>query len=176
MSKVFVISDTHFGHKNIIQFEKEKRPYKTIEEHDQDLLQRWNAVVKPEDTIWHLGDVYFSEGWKVLPHLNGKKRLVLGNHDAKKEDVLMRYFHRIYGVATWNDYILSHVPVHPYQLGDKSRFKGNIHGHMHSKRVFKQEFDFAELGPDPNYFCVSVEQTGLKPILMEDAVKRNFPK
>lgn len=162
MSKVFVISDTHFGHKNIIQFEKEFRPYKTIEEHDQDLLQRWNAVVGPEDTVWHLGDVYFSDGWKVLPHLNGKKRLVLGNHDAKKENVLMRHFHRIYGIASWNDYILSHVPVHPYQVGEGKRFLGNIHGHMHSKKM-----------DDPRYFCVSVEQIGLQPILIEEVVKRD---
>jgi len=164
--KVYVISDTHFGHRNIIKFEQEKRPYSTIEEHDLDLLQRWNSVVRPIDTVWHLGDVYFSDGWRILPQLNGNKKLVLGNHDAKKEEVLMRYFFRIYGVAQFGDCILSHVPVHPYQLA--TRYTKNIHGHMHSKRVQTDHPIKDEI--DERYVCVSVEQTDLKPVLLQHVI------
>lgn len=157
--KVWVISDTHIGHENIIQFEKEKRPYSSIEEHDLDLVQRWNSVVRPKDTVWHLGDVYLGDGYKVLPHLNGYKKLVLGNHDAGKEEVLMQHFGKIYGITSFDDYILSHVPIHPYQL-QGHRFKGNIHGHTHSWSL-----------PDPRYISVSVEQQNLTPRLMSDVIK-----
>lgn len=172
--KVWVISDTHFGHTNIIQFEKEKRPYSSIEEHDLDLLKRWNDVVHPRDTVWHLGDVYFGDGWKVLSQLNGYKKLVLGNHDAGKEEVLMQHFGKIYGITSFGDCILSHVPVHPYQLGEGFRFKKNIHGHMHSGRMLKNSFNLAdpeESDYDERYVCVSVEQTGLQPVLLQDLIK-----
>jgi calcineurin-like phosphoesterase family protein len=170
--KVYVISDTHFGHANMLKFEPEARGhYKDIQEHDLDLLARWNSVVEPEDTVWHLGDVYFAKGWEVLPHLNGKKRLVLGNHDAKKEEVLMRHFFRIYGVAVVGDYILSHVPVHPYQLAN--RFKKNIHGHMHSKRVLLP-YTGEGLIYDTRYVCVSVEQTDLKPVLLQSVIQNGL--
>lgn len=159
-SRVYVISDTHFGHEKIIQFEKEKRPYPSIEEHDLDLLQRWNSVVRPRDTVWHLGDVFFGDGYKILPHLNGYKKLVLGNHDAGKEEVLMQHFDKIFGITSFDDYILSHVPVHPYQVGKHFRFRGNIHGHMHSERM-----------DDPRYACVSVEQQDLTPRLLTDVIK-----
>jgi len=51
MNRVFAIGDTHFGHKRIIEFEAVNRPYATIEEHDRDLVARWNAAVKPNDTV-----------------------------------------------------------------------------------------------------------------------------
>jgi calcineurin-like phosphoesterase family protein len=59
VNRVFVTSDTHFGHKRVIEFEAAHRPFATIEEHDRELIARWNATVKPKDTVWHLGDVYF---------------------------------------------------------------------------------------------------------------------
>ncbi len=170
--KIWVTSDSHFGHRNILKFEPGARGhYKNIEEHDLDLLARWNSVVRPNDTVWHLGDVYFAKGWEVLPHLNGKKKLVLGNHDAKKEEVLMRHFFRIYGVAVVGDCILSHVPVHPYQL--EHRFKKNIHGHMHSKRV-QISHPNNGLQTDPRYVCVSVEHTDLKPVLLQSVIQQGI--
>ena len=57
MNRVFVIADTHFGHKRVIEFEAAARPFATVEEHDAELVRRWNAVVKPKDTVWHVGDV-----------------------------------------------------------------------------------------------------------------------
>src|SRR6201993_5271885 len=129
--KVWVISDTHFGHHNILKFESEKRGhYRDIFEHDWDLVQRWNSVVKPGDTVWHLGDVYFgpkesNHAQEILKALVGYKRLVMGNHDVNREHVLRQYFDRIYGVAEYGRCILTHVPVHPYQL--EKRYAKNIH-------------------------------------------------
>lgn len=156
--KVYVISDTHFGHRKIIEFEKEARPYATILEHDLDLVERWNSVVRAEDTVWHLGDVYFGrDAHRILGALKGYKRLVLGNHDARHEDVLRTYFQRIYGCAEYGGCILTHIPVHSYQL--EKRYAKNIHGHMHSKKL-----------DDARYVCVSVEHTNLTPVLMTAAM------
>lgn len=173
--KVFVTSDTHFGHRKIIEFYKEERPYATIEEHDRDLVDRWNAVVRKEDTVWHLGDVYFGrDGHQILSALKGYKRLVLGNHDAGHEDVLRTYFQRIYGVAQYGGCVLTHVPVHPYQLA--KRYVKNIHGHMHSKRVQRGDSKFGLPGDDPDerYVCVSVEHTDLTPVLLQHVVQHGL--
>jgi calcineurin-like phosphoesterase family protein len=83
-SNVFFTSDTHFNHKMIVKFCD--RPYETIEEHDEDLIRKWNEKVNDDSIIFHLGDF----GFGPYPHLidiarrlKGKKILLLGNHDWK---------------------------------------------------------------------------------------------
>lgn len=167
MARVFVISDTHFGHKNIIEFEKAARPFTTVEEHDRELVARWNAVVSKRDTVWHLGDVFFGkDGHKVLAELNGYKKLVLGNHDHYGLPVYQQYFGKIMGAAEFGHCILTHVPVHECQM---YRYRKNIHGHMHSRRVMKTHEVYDDL-PDERYVCVSAEHTHLAPILMDLAL------
>jgi len=83
-SNVYFTSDTHFGHENIIYFCK--RPFSSVEEMDQTLINNWNSVVGPNDYIFHLGDFCFkgSQYWdKILNQLNGHKFLIWGNHDEK---------------------------------------------------------------------------------------------
>jgi calcineurin-like phosphoesterase family protein len=152
VSCVFAISDTHFGHGKVIEFEAAHRPFATIEEHDRELVSRWNAVVTKRDVVWHLGDVYFGgkDAHHILAELKGTKRLVLGNHDSYPLEIYQRYFDRIYGAAEYRHCILTHVPVHPNQFG---RYRANIHGHLHSNRY-----------DDARYICVSAEQTGLQPV------------
>jgi len=72
-------SDHHFGHKRIIELAS--RPFVSVEEMDAAMIRRWNAVVAKGDMVYHLGDFAFDDHTKYLPHLNGQKRLVLGNHD-----------------------------------------------------------------------------------------------
>jgi len=160
MGNIFFIGDTHFGHANILKFEPEYRPFNSIQEHDEKLVEKWNSVVRANDTVYHLGDVAFpTYAIKHLSRLMGKKFLVLGNHDWKKEKMLMPHFNRMGGVAYIDrKYILSHVPVHPYNF---NRWKANIHGHLHSKNL-----------DDPRYINVSVEQIGLTPISIEDINER----
>jgi calcineurin-like phosphoesterase family protein len=77
-------SDTHWGHKNIIQYSN--RPFSSVEEMDEVLIDNWNAVVKPEDTVYHLGDFAFlpyDQLKKVARRLNGTKHFVMGNHDKE---------------------------------------------------------------------------------------------
>lgn len=74
-------ADHHFGHENIIRLCG--RPFADAAEMDAALVENWNAVVRPGDTVWVLGDVALSTK-KLGPvaSLNGRKVLVAGNHDA----------------------------------------------------------------------------------------------
>jgi calcineurin-like phosphoesterase family protein len=76
-------SDLHFGHKNIIKYRT--RPWASVQEIDEALVANWNAVVKPEDEVWNLGDVAFcckpEYAAGLLERLNGKHHLLMGNHD-----------------------------------------------------------------------------------------------
>jgi len=169
MSKVYVVSDTHFGHRKIIEFEPIARPFTTIEEHDSVLVERWNAVVTKYDTVWHLGDVFFGKnGHHILAALNGHKNLVLGNHDHYPLAVYQQYFGKICGAAEYEGCLLTHVPVHPNQM---YRYRKNIHGHMHSKCVMKTH-EACDDERDERYVCVSMERIGLAPVLMSTVTAR----
>lgn len=82
----FYVADTHFGHRGIIQ--SCNRPFASVAEMDRELVARWNAVVRPHDIVYHLGDFGWAEDEKALrklfAKLNGKKYLILGNHDLDK--------------------------------------------------------------------------------------------
>lgn len=81
MSNIWFSADTHFGHKNIIQYCD--RPYDSVEEMDRDLIANWNDLVRAEDEVYFLGDfsLDFRRVKQVVPLLNGKIHLVAGNHD-----------------------------------------------------------------------------------------------
>lgn len=181
MSNRFVISDTHFGHTN--SWEKFKRsdgsplrPFTSTEEMDEAMVERWNAKVGPHDTVYHLGDVVINK--KSLHHvkrLNGKKRLIRGNHDIfKDKDYTEVGFTALYGVRVFVDqFILSHIPLHPDCVTD--RFKVNVHGHLHANEVMRQ-MEVPEMRhrqePDPRYLCVSVEHTNYEPLSFEEVDAR----
>jgi calcineurin-like phosphoesterase family protein len=81
----YFTSDTHFGHTNIIKYCN--RPFANAGEMDRAMVVNWNAIIKPEDTIYHLGDVSFSSPERtkhILANLNGYKILILGNHDRSE--------------------------------------------------------------------------------------------
>ena len=160
MSETWFTSDTHYGHKNILQYEKEARPFETIEEMHEVLIHNWNSVVAPADIVYHLGDFCFGRGnIRHAGRLNGKKRLVLGNHDVYQSHDYLLYFDKLYGVKFWEQCILSHMPVHPRHLG--SRWFVNVHGHLHSNNVMIPNHKIIE---DMSYFNVSVEQHNLTPV------------
>ena len=83
MGNIWFTSDTHFGHANIIKYDK--RPFESIEEHDEALITRWNTVVGKGDVVYHLGDVAWHnkviDVEALLRRLNGTKILITGNHD-----------------------------------------------------------------------------------------------
>lgn len=138
----------------------EFRPWATVEEHDRELVERWNATVRKDDTVWHLGDVCLGGRDKlaIVASLNGRKKLVMGNHDAYPLECYTAHFAKVFGAAEFSDCILTHVPIHPYQL---TRYRLNVHGHMHA----------AKIEGDDRYRCVSAEQTDYRPKLMSEVLK-----
>ena len=164
MGKIWIISDTHFNHKNIIDYCK--RPFKDINEMNEYLINKWNELVSDEDTVYHLGDFAMgnSEDIKrIVDKLNGNIILITGNHDKKGISAFKNYgFKEVYknecyinfnGVELW----LSHRPHNETK-------KFNIHGHVHN--------DFSHEVTNPKCFCVCVEQINYQPILLEDVVNR----
>ena len=78
------ISDIHFGHKNILAFDN--RPFKSIEEHDEFIVNKWNETVSPLDHTYILGDLSYYNVTKTIELMNslaGSKTLLLGNHDER---------------------------------------------------------------------------------------------
>ncbi len=78
MANVFMISDHHFGHKHIIDFES--RPFTGSEEMTRVMTEKWNAVVGKDDQVFHLGDFSFLNMEKtkqIVSALNGYKVLIL---------------------------------------------------------------------------------------------------
>lgn len=160
MSEVYFISDTHFSHKNIINFSKTApfRPFATIEEHDRELIRRWNSVVTNNDTVYHLGDFCFgARNIRLAGELNGSKKLVLGNHDMYDIEEYKKYFTKIYGACQFQSLILTHIPVHEGQF---HRFIMNVHGHLHTDNIMLPKTKTK----DWRYFNVSCEQINLTPI------------
>lgn len=172
MSETFFIADLHFGHKKVIEFEKKHRPFATIEEHDEELVKRWNGRVKKSDSVWVLGDFCFGKAnLEIAGRLNGTKRLVMGNHDLYPAADYLKYFTQVRGVVEFKGMILSHIPVHESQF---SRYTHNIHGHLHSKKIgeereeWKPPYYVTQFYPDPRYINVSVEQINLTPISFDE--------
>ncbi len=165
---IFVTSDLHFGHKNIIEYEH--RPYKNVQEMDSDLIKRWNEVVKPKDTIYVLGDFSWYDGEntnKILQQLNGKKYLIIGNHDErfledKKFDKSL--FEEIcnYKEIKHNKqkYILFHYPIAEHKGKQKGYF--HLYGHIHSSNLELEKY----LGA--SCFNVGVDRNDYRPVNIEN--------
>lgn len=174
MPATFLVSDTHFGHAGVCRFLRKDgvtklRPWDDPEEMDEFMVKAWNERVRPNDKVYHLGDVVINrKALKILDRLNGDKVLIKGNHDIFKLSDYTPYFRDIRGYHVMNGCILSHVPVHVESLG---RFGCNIHGHLHEHRVMRRTWMGRKV-IDPRYFNVSVEQIDYAPILLEDVFKR----
>lgn len=183
MSNIWVTSDTHFNHSNILTFTDDNgnpiRPgFSSVKEMDECLIENWNSVVKPGDKIYHLGDVVMGNEpmqWMdtFWPKLNGSKRLIVGNHDNIKKLVAGNYFAKVSMWRLFTEFglLLTHVPVHQsniklyiaegdYEEGDcgsKQVSFLNVHGHIHQNA-----------SPQGPYKCVCVEQTAFTPVNIED--------
>lgn len=140
---------------------------------NQCIRDNWNSVVKPEDKVYHLGDVYLGKNWTggekivdFLRSLNGKKRLILGNHDNGKDQNLLNSFQKI---TMWRDFkefgvLLTHVPIHPHSLLRGGRDCINVHGHTHNNIVEDEVVPYK----DRRYKNVCVEHTNYFPVNIEE--------
>ena len=188
--QIWFSSDSHFGHENLwcnfttpcpdCQFIGQgrwnagdeycpycqgtgkipARPFTSTNEMDELMIEKWNAVVKPSDHAYHLGDVAMKKPYlQLVRRLNGHKRLILGNHDIfKVEDYMAVGFEKICAVRVLDNILFTHIPVHPFSLG---RFAANGHGHTHSAQPYPR---VEGKGP---YINLCVEQTGYAPVSLE---------
>lgn len=139
MRDVFFTSDSHLRHANVLQFEPKTRKFNSIEEHDEHIISTWNEYVKPNDTIYHLGDFCLAgvTRWiEILERLNGNIHLIKGNHDRDKvakrvlREGLIKEYYPIGHYMKTSGYIL-HLTHYPLEIGIRPRMF-NISGHIHS--------------------------------------------
>ena len=131
----YFTSDQHFGHFNIIRLSR--RPFKTVEEMDETMVERWNAKVRDDDTVYVLGDLFFRAATvePILKRLKGRKHLVLGNHDPSwtgRVD-LADYFESVQtlkeGSVGGRLITMCHYPMLSYPQARRGYM---IYGHIHN--------------------------------------------
>lgn len=164
---IYITSDMHLGHSNIIRYCN--RPYKDKHEMDIDLIERWNSIINPEDTIYQLGDFSFGNPNKYMRFLNGNIISIRGNHDH--ENICKTWNHRLEFEYDGYKFLLNHRPVFlpgtPDPFNDSEQF-GRINlddydwvlcGHVHDKwKVYQKNIN------------VGIDVWGLKPVSMDTIV------
>ena len=173
--QIWFSSDHHFGHRNLWEtFKLEDgspaRPFTSTEEMDELMIQKHNAVVRPEDHWYSLGDICMARGNQtkyidaIMCRLNGHKRICLGNHDQLNSKWYFRWFEKVKAVNVLDNILFTHIPVHTQSLG---RFKACVHGHTHHNDIMLSPHH-----PDPRYLNVCVEKTSYSPISLEEVQSR----
>jgi calcineurin-like phosphoesterase family protein len=165
---IYFISDTHFNHNFILHYSN--RPFDNLKKMEEEIIKNWNETVKDEDEIYILGDFSFGDkafDLGLLRSLNGIKKLIIGNHDKKHKEVVAYWrvagFEEVFlnPIVLDNYFILSHEPINGI---NNTQIFANIHGHTHEICL-----------TNGNYFNVSVEAIGYKPISF-DFIKNYFAK
>ena len=169
--KHYFIADTHFGHSNIhLKFRKE---FSSQEQHNETIHRNIMNTGNKCDCLWLLGDIFFkeSEFWRLKEYARKFQRVyyVLGNHDKLSVVKYALQFKNvtIMGVESRWGLWISHIPVPEYEL-----YRGmNIHGHLHDKRITREEkYLGMYIGDvtDDRYYCVSCEQVNYTPISLDE--------
>lgn len=180
MKDIWLISDTHFFHANILKFKDDNgelirgNHFTDVDHMNECMLDNWNSVVKPGDKVYHLGDVMIGpkeDFLKFWPKLHGSKRLIVGNHDDIKWMAQKELFAKIQMWRMFPEFglLLSHVPLHesslyryPSKDDPESANKTipkllNVHGHIHQNP-----------SPSKDHRCVCVEHINYTPINIEE--------
>lgn len=155
-----VIADTHFGHANVIKHDN--RPFSSIDEHDEVLIENWNKVVKPNGIIYHIGDLAFRNEKPVewyLKRLNGTIHFVRGNHDDKgackvphlfasfQSDIYMKFNHQ--------KIHMYHYPCSSWRASGRGSWL--IYGHTHKPDISNKKA-----------ICVSCNLWNYKPVSFDE--------
>ncbi|AUR87511.1 calcineurin-like phosphoesterase [Vibrio phage 1.101.O._10N.261.45.C6] len=142
---IWITSDLHFWHKNVMKFCPKTRPWSSIEEMHEALISEWNSKVKPDDIIFSLGDFSFKgreATEEILSQLNGQKVMIMGNHCKVFRNSIKN---RTFGIVDIVDYLelringvkvcMSHFPMTSWnQQGRESvMFYGHCHGSFQGK-------------------------------------------
>lgn len=180
-NKVFFTSDTHFGHATIIKYCS--RPYKSVEEMNECLIDNWNSKVKKDDIVYHLGDFIFggSQLWhRIVSKLNGNIVLIMGNHDArnlKKEyDNTLYYRTQQLKINVGGDKIyLNHFPFLCYDYKNAIQLYGHVHSGPKSTSLDLKRLEMCY----PEQYDVGVDNNNYYPISyyeMKDIIAKRKEK
>ena len=173
---IWFTSDTHFFHESIIRFCR--RPFSDVQEMNEELIRRWNRTVPPDGIVFHLGDVCMGKArnWEsVLPRLNGRINLILGNHDMKHVNQgFMGRFEFVTQQMSINvegqSILLNHNPFLCY--GGAYRNTWQLFGHVHSGPFQNKGLDIPRLEMlFPLQYDVGVDNNDYRPVSFEE-VKR----
>lgn len=173
-SKVYFISDTHFSHTNVIEYEK--RPFDNIIVMNAYMIDKWNKTVNTNDTVFFLGDfalgeIEKEEAYNDIPRkLNGRIIFIKGNHD-RSYSTLNQYFDTRENGFKYDyedesgvyHFVLSHRPLPASEIPQGYI---NIHGHIHSHLIDPMLYD------PLTHINVSVEVSDYSPICVSDIVKQ----
>ena len=151
MGEIWLTSDTHFVHNK--SFLYEPRGFTNIKEMNEAIIENWNNIVKPNDLVYHCGDIMLGdneEGLKCFEQLNGEIFVIWGNHDTdNRKNLLATECHNFHG--GWYAYLikhgktsiyLSHYPTLTANFDSDKHFSTNVlavAGHTHKKEKFLDE-------------------------------------
>lgn len=157
----YVISDTHIGHENIIDYCD--RPFDSVNEMDSEIIRRWNQTVGEDDTVLFLGDLveddHYLTGEELLDNLNGNILFVRGNHDG--------WLSQNAGVNVVESCTIGHGRYRFYCEHRPAGFSSwEIHGHKHNNDMR----DYPFINYEKKRINVSAELLDYKPLRMDDLV------
>lgn len=149
MSTYFT-ADTHFGHARILEYQAKTRPCNDLNHMHEMLIHNWNCVVKPADTVYHLGDFGFGPAVRLArKRLNGKIRLILGNHDKFGledagifESIDMLKLVDVDGQRI----VLCHYAMRTWQFQSKGAWQ--LYGHSHGNLADDITLNSVDVGVD----------------------------
>lgn len=174
MSKIFLTSDTHFGHDR--EFLWGPRGFTSSQEHDEAIIKNWNEVVGPDDIVYHMGDLMLGDnahGIECVKRLNGHIKLIRGNHDTDARWKLYATLPNVELIG-WAEVIkykkyrfyLSHHPTMTSNLEKAPHLRMhliNLYGHTHQPNKFYQSTPFM--------FHCGLDSNGNKPVSIDDAIE-----
>lgn len=176
---IYLTSDTHFNHANILKYEPNTRPFATIEEMNEVIISNWNSVVKEEDTVYVLGDFFMGLLTDIEPifnRLNGKVILVRGNHDTNNR---LEYYRNLgieikdieYIQYKGRFFILCHFPNESEEFikmitRDNSEVVW-LYGHIHSN---------APKGYVNGTYHIGMDTNNLTPISLQQIWEESWPE
>ena len=167
---IYLTSDLHFTHMNILKYEPESRPFSSIEEMNETIIQNWNEVVTANDTVYVLGDMamgMIEDAIPLIKRLNGKIILIRGNHDTKKrleafKEIGIEVYDIFYLPYKGKYFIMCHFPIASKEFIDMVRYDNsevvNLYGHLHHN---------APKGYVDGTYHVGLDTNNLKPISID---------
>lgn len=179
MSKIWVTSDLHFNHLNILKYEPISRPFETVEEMNEVLIKNWNDRVGADDTVYVLGDFFMGQLTsikEIFDRLNGKVILIRGNHDTKNrlavyEEWGIEVKDIEYLSYKGRYFVMCHFPIASKEFIDMVRRDNSeviiLYGHVHSN---------APKGYVDGTYHIGVDTNDLAPVNIHQIWEESWPK